>query len=118
MLSKLLGLFRGRGVLIQGAARLPEGQSKRVALGDVLAGGREIVLCRVGGTLYALDRRCPHEGGRIHDGPLFQGKYAVCPLHNYKFDPATGKAFGVACKDATTYRVTEENGDARVYGAH
>ena len=56
------------------------------------AGEKVGVLCRVDGELHALDALCPHEGGRIHDGPLAQGKYAVCPLHNYKFDPRTGEA--------------------------
>lgn len=115
MLSKFLALFRGGGVLIQGAGKLPEGHAKRVALGDPLAGGSEIVLCRVEGVLYALDRRCPHEGGRLADGPLSQGKYATCPLHNYKFDPRTGRAVGVVCADAVRYRVREDGGDARVW---
>ena len=115
MLSKLLGIFRGRPVLVQGVGKLGEGQSRRIAIGDPLAGGKEIVLCRVGGVLYALDRRCPHEGGRINDGPLIEGRYAMCPLHNYKFDPTTGRAVGVACADARRYRVREKGGDAELW---
>lgn len=115
MLSKLMSLLRGRGILVQGTAKLREGQSKCVALGDPLAGGVEVVLCRVGGKLHALDRRCPHEGGRLTDGPLVDGKYAMCPLHNYKFDPATGRAIDVACSDARRYTLREENGDAQIW---
>jgi nitrite reductase/ring-hydroxylating ferredoxin subunit len=115
VLSKLFGLFRGRPALIQGAARLPEGEAKRIELGDTLAGGAEIVLCRLDGQLHAVDRVCPHEGGRITDGPLVEGKYVTCPLHNYRFDPATGKAVGVVCKSAKTYRVREVGADAEVY---
>ena len=115
MLSKLFGMFKGRPALIRGAAQLPEGQSKRIELGDPMAGGAEIVLCRLNGELHAVDRVCPHEGGRIVDGPLADGKYVVCPLHNYRFDPATGKAVDVVCGKAKTYQVREKDGDAEVY---
>lgn len=115
MLSKLLGIFRKRPVSILGTGKLPEGHSKRVSIGDPLAGGTEIVLARVGGKLCALDRVCPHEGGRFADGPLVEGKYVLCPLHNYKFDPATGRAIEVACADAKTYAVRERGDDCDVY---
>jgi len=115
MFSKLFSAFGRKPVVIQGAGKLADGQSKRVELGDPLAGGLEIVLARVGGKLCAVDRLCPHEGGRITDGPLVNGKFVVCPLHNYKFDPTTGKAVGVACADVKTYRVEEQDGDARLF---
>ena len=115
MFAKLFGVFGRKPARILGAANLPEGQSKRVELGDMLAGGTEIVLARVGGELCAVDRLCPHEGGRISDGPLIQGKYVSCPLHNYKFDPRTGRAIDVACADAKTYRVRERGADADVF---
>jgi len=112
----LLDLFRGKPALIQGTAKLAEGHAKKVDLGDPLAGtGRQIVLCRVDGELYALDALCPHEGGRISDGPLLEGRTAMCPLHNYRFDPRTGKAVGRVCKDARTYRVREKGGDCEIW---
>ena len=111
-----LDLFRGRPAVIQGTGKLPEGHAKKVDLGDPLAGtGRTIVLCRVEGTLCALDALCPHEGGRISDGPLIGGRLAMCPLHNYQFDPKTGKAVGRVCNDAKTYRVREKDGDCEIW---
>jgi nitrite reductase/ring-hydroxylating ferredoxin subunit len=110
-----LDLFRGRPIVIQGTGKIQEGHSKKVDIGDVLAGGKQIVLCRVDGGLHALDVLCPHEGGRINDGPLHEGKFAMCPLHNYQFDPKTGKAIGRVCKDAKTYRVREKDGDCEVW---
>jgi len=115
VLSWLRGLVGGRPVLIQGAARLAEGQARCVALGDPLAGGKEIVLVRRDGRLLALDRLCPHEGGRMADGPLLEGRYVVCPLHNYRFDPQTGRAVGVACKSARVYKVREVGADCEVW---
>jgi nitrite reductase/ring-hydroxylating ferredoxin subunit len=115
MLSRLFGFLRGRPALVRGVDQLPDGQSKRVELGDPLAGGVEIILCRKRGELHAVDRACPHEGGRISDGPLADGEYVVCPLHNYRFDPATGKAVGVTCASAKTYKVRAKGADCEVF---
>lgn len=109
MIGRFLGgLFRGRPTVIEGIGALEEGTSRSVEIGDTLAGtGVELILCRVDGKVLALDARCPHEGGRIIAGPLVEGRYAACPLHNYQFDPATGKARDVACRKARTFRVRE-----------
>jgi nitrite reductase/ring-hydroxylating ferredoxin subunit len=115
MFTKLLRLLGRKPALILGTGKLPEGQSKSVQLGDPLAGDTEIVLARVGGRLCAIDSRCPHEpAGRITDGPLLEGRYLVCPLHNYLFDPTNGRAVGGSCGKAKRYRVREENGDAEI----
>ncbi len=115
MFGRLLDLLRGAPLRVQGVDKLPEGHSKRVSVGDPLAGGKEIILCRVDGELSAIDRHCPHEGGKLQDGPLAEGKYAVCPVHRYKFDPTTGAAIGVACKSAKTYRVRVKGADCDVW---
>jgi nitrite reductase/ring-hydroxylating ferredoxin subunit len=116
MIGKLKRIFGKKPAIVKGTAKLEEGQSKRVEFGDVLAGtGVEVVLCRVGGKVLALDTRCPHEGGRIVDGPLLEGRYAVCPLHNYAFDPRTGEAQRVVCKKARTYRVQEDGDQCEVW---
>ena len=115
MFESLKRLFRGPSVKIQGVDKLPEGESKKVSIGDPLAGGTEVVLCRREGRLFAVDVRCPHEGGRIVDGPLREGRFVVCPLHNYKFDPESGRAVGVACRDARTYRVVESGRDCEIF---
>ena len=115
MFGRLFGFLRGPAVKIQGVDKLPEGQAKKISIGDPLAGGTEIILCRRDGKLFALDVRCPHEGGRIIGGPLVEGRYVTCPLHSYKFDPANGRAVGVACKSAKTYRVSERGADCDVF---
>jgi len=110
MLRRLLDLFRGKPVLVGGAQKLEEGMAKVVEIGDVMAGGTQVVLCRVEGKVYALDAQCPHDGGRIIGGPLVDGKYAVCPLHNYHFDPRSGVAVRGACPKAKTYAASERDG--------
>jgi nitrite reductase/ring-hydroxylating ferredoxin subunit len=112
---RLLDLLRGSPVVVKGAGKLPEGQSKKIDVGDPLAGGKQFVLCRLGGKLYAVDVRCPHEGGRLLDGPLIEGKLLRCPLHDYHFDPKSGAPVRGACSRATTYTVREKEGDARIW---
>jgi len=115
MFGKLLKLFRGRSVVIQGTGKLPEGEARTVDVGDVLAGGTQVVLCRLEGRLYALDTLCPHEGGRIAPGPLWDQKHVMCPLHNYRFDPRTGVCVSATCGKARTYRVEERDGHAEIW---
>lgn len=115
MLGRLRDLFRGKPLVVQGTAKLPEGQSRKIDVGDPLAGGKQVVLCRVGGKLYALDALCPHDGGRIMDGPLHEGRAAVCPLHNYHFDPRNGEVLRGSCAKARTYSVRENDGDAQIW---
>lgn len=115
MFGRLRDLLSGKPLLVKGTAKLPEGHSKKIDVGDPLAGGKQVVLCRVDGQLYALDARCPHEGGRLIDGPLHEGRAAVCPLHNYLFDPKNGAVVRGTCAKARTYRVRESNGDAEVW---
>ena len=115
MLGKLLARFRRRGVIVPGTEALAEGEARKVDVGDPLAGGVQVLLCRVGGKVHALDSLCPHEGGRIQPGPLIEGRIAVCPLHNYKFDVRDGKPVEGVCAAARTYRVLERDGECEVF---
>ena len=105
-----------RRVRIPGSARLPEGEARKVIVPAERPDGppHEVLLARVEGRLCALDTLCPHEGGRIGEGPLWEGRYAVCPLHLYRFDPRTGEAAEVECAPATTYPVREVDGVAEI----
>jgi nitrite reductase/ring-hydroxylating ferredoxin subunit len=92
-------------VLVPDVSTLAEGEARKIDVGDVHAGGVRVILCRVDGEVHALDSRCPHDGGEITTGPLVEGRYALCPLHRYRFDPKNGKAVGVLCRSARRYRV-------------
>ena len=115
MLGKLFGLFGKKPVLVKGGAGVAEGEARGVDIGDPHAGGFRLVLCRVDGDVHALDAACPHAGGQIQTGPLEDGKYAVCPLHRFLFDPKTGQAQGVACRPAQRYRAQVDGDDLRVF---
>ena len=67
---------------------VPPGRMVRVAVD-----GRDVALVNLGGTLYALDNNCPHNGG-----PLAQGRFdpcegrVTCPWHAWTWEVRTGCA--------------------------
>lgn len=67
-------------------ADLPPGAAKRVKVDDCA-----IALFNVEGVVFAVDDRCPHEGGRLSQGTVESGAVR-CPVHGACFDLATGRA--------------------------
>jgi nitrite reductase/ring-hydroxylating ferredoxin subunit len=65
---------------------VPEGR-----IVPVEAEGRKLLLAKVGGTIYAAGRKCPHLGFNLCRGGKLDGAAIVCPLHKAKFDLGTGK---------------------------
>jgi nitrite reductase/ring-hydroxylating ferredoxin subunit len=58
--------------------------------GEYVAGERVVALFNVGGTFYALDGICPHQGGPLGQGEL-TGCIVTCPWHGFQFDVTTGQ---------------------------
>jgi nitrite reductase/ring-hydroxylating ferredoxin subunit len=56
----------------------------------VEAGGIEIALANVKGTLYAVGDRCGHQNAPLSKGTLYEN-IITCPLHHAQFDVKTGK---------------------------
>lgn len=65
-------------------AEVPRGRAKVVSVA-----GTPIALLNVGGTIYALEHSCPHQGGPIGEGEI-EGTTITCPWHEWKFDIRTG----------------------------
>ena len=55
----------------------------------VEAEGRQIMLYRHDGRLYAIDNICSHAGGLLSRGPVAD-LTVTCPLHGSRFSLATG----------------------------
>lgn len=53
-------------------------------------GDREVAVCNVDGTLYAIDNVCTHDGGSLDQGEL-EGCEVECPRHGARFDVRTGE---------------------------
>jgi len=72
--------------------------------------GEQVALFNVGGRFYAIANRCPHANGPLVDGTL-DGATVSCPLHESRFDLATGEALcGPTSRPATTYETRVEEG--------
>lgn len=73
-----------------------------------------IVVCRVGGALYALDDRCSHADTPLSEGRL-RGYRLTCPLHGVSFDVRDGTHSGPpAWEGVRCHQVTETDGVAVV----
>jgi len=73
-----------------------------------------IVVCRVGGQLYALDDNCSHADTPLSEGRL-RGYALTCPLHGASFDVRDGTHSGPpAWEGVGCHRVDETDGAAVV----
>lgn len=83
------------------------------ALG-VQIGAHDIAICRVGDTIHAIHNICTHQYARLSDGYVEDG-CIECPLHQGKFDIATGKAQGAPVTgELRVYPVKVEGGKVLV----
>jgi nitrite reductase/ring-hydroxylating ferredoxin subunit len=78
----------------------------------VRAGGRTILLLRVGAEIHALDNACPHEGNPLADG-LVLGDTLECAYHGWRFDVATGACL-LGARAARRYPVELRGGEIRI----
>jgi nitrite reductase (NADH) small subunit len=75
----------------------------------VRVGGRPLAVFRSESGFHVLDNPCPHLGGPLADGLVTETTVA-CPLHERRFELATGKAVGHDCGPVSSYPV-EVRGD-------
>jgi 3-phenylpropionate/trans-cinnamate dioxygenase ferredoxin subunit len=71
--------------------------------------GREVLVVYQGGVFYALEDRCTHDNGILHDGELLEGA-VKCGRHGAKFDLASGKPTLPAVKKIRLYDTQVEGG--------
>lgn len=77
-------------------------------------GDKRIALCNVGGTFYAIDDVCTHDGGPLDQGVL-EGNLVECPRHGARFDVTSGRAVVLpAVRPVQTYPVEVQGDDVRV----
>ncbi len=78
------------------------------------AGGKQIAICNVDGTFYAIDDVCTHDGGSLDQGEL-EGDQIECPRHGALFDVKTGKALTLpAVMPVQSYPVQVDGNDIKV----
>ena len=85
---------------------------ERVAVFQV--GDHDVAVCNVGGTFFAIDDLCTHDGGALDQGEL-DGEEIECPRHGARFDVRTGTATQLpAFEPVETHAVRVEGDDILV----
>jgi len=96
------------GVKVCSAEDVPLGEGRTVAVG-----GRPLAVFRTSEGFFALDNTCTHMGGPLADGIVAEETVA-CPLHDRRFQLATGRAVGHQCGGVAAYPVEERDGEVFV----
>jgi len=68
------------------ASDVPPGKMTAVKVGT-----REVMVGNVGGSFYAIDEICTHEGGPLHEG-ILEGSTVTCPWHEGQYNIQNGEA--------------------------
>ncbi|HUR72294.1 MAG TPA: Rieske (2Fe-2S) protein, partial [Candidatus Limnocylindrales bacterium] len=84
------------------SAEISEGTAKLVRVNN-----QEIAVFKHEGRLCALQNICPHEGGQLSAGWIDNGA-AVCPLHGYRFDLASGACANDAKLKAKVFKLAAD----------
>ena len=88
------------------ASEIEEGATLRVVVDGI-----EVLLCKCGGAISAIEDVCPHDGAPLDQGEL-EGCRIVCPRHGAQFDVRTGEVLALpAVMPLPTYRVRIEGDD-------
>jgi NAD(P)H-dependent nitrite reductase small subunit len=72
--------------------------------------GKEVVLFKVQGKIFALNNVCPHRGGPLAEGVL-SGSEVICPWHAWAFDLGTGAYTFAPELRVETFEVRVEDGE-------
>ncbi len=81
---------------------------KQDAIKVVQLQNKRIAVTKTDKGFFAVDARCPHQGGPLGDGEVCEGKIR-CPWHGFKFDLKSGKGVGND-HSVDTITLKEENG--------
>ena len=76
--------------------------------------GKQVAVCNVDGTFYAIDDVCTHDGGSLDQGQLDEDEIE-CPRHGARFDVKTGRALTLpAVMPVQSYPVQVEGDEIKV----
>ena len=71
-------------------------------------GGKPVLLVHQKGEFYALEDRCTHDNGILHDGELLGGA-VKCERHGAKFNLKNGRPTMPAVKKVRLYQTRVED---------
>ena len=87
-------IFRKREVQWHKVYESVEIAQRRVPVNSaviVLVGKQKLCLAHSKAGFFALDNKCPHQGGSLGEGEISEKGEIICPWHKYSFDLKTGK---------------------------
>ena len=93
-----------------------------IALEDVAPGrsrrceidGQAVLVCNVGGDVYAITDTCSHDRGPLGEGRL-RGHFIECPRHGSRFDVRDGEPTAPpALRAVATFPVRVRDGSVEV----
>lgn len=96
-------------------SEIPEGEMIEKSHQD-----RQILLANVGGTIYAMNNVCTHQGAPLNEGELGahddNPHLLTCPWHEAHFDVRSGKVHQETpwAVDTEVYEVTVDDGEVYV----
>ena len=100
---------RGGVTPVAKLSEIADGTTKRVEIDGI-----GVLLCNCGGTIYAIEDVCTHDGGPLDQGELSECRI-MCPRHGAIFDVKTGAALTLpAVIPVETYTVRVEGDDIYV----
>jgi nitrite reductase (NADH) small subunit len=80
------------------------------SVAEAIAGENAYAICNIAGELHVLEGVCPHAGGPLGQGQLFNNTL-ICPWHCYEFDPVTGENLDNPFMRVAKVPVKVEGGD-------
>ena len=74
-----------------------------------LPDGKEALVLRCAGVIYAIQRRCPHEGAPLEKGNVWN-RMIRCGHHAFTFDLETGAGLNCTGYRIECYPVAQQDG--------
>ena len=96
-------------VTVAKTIELQPGQAKAVQVK-----GQMIALFNLGGTYYAIDDTCTHEGGPLSEGEV-EGTTVTCPWHAAQFNVTSGEVLSPPAPDGVkSYKVHVQGDEVKL----
>ena len=95
-------------VRVAAAGDIPKGEGRAFEVN-----GRNVAVFNSGGTFYAIENECKHQGGPLAEGEL-DGTTVTCPWHAWMYDVGSGECEEEPDCHVETFEVKLEGEDVLV----
>jgi len=104
-------MTRGRLISLVSIAAVADGGTRACSVD-----GLDVLLCNVGGRIYAVENRCSHAASRLDAGRLEEHAIS-CPRHGARFDVRDGHPLAApATQRLRTFDVVIDRGKINIVG--